>query len=276
MKEFSKVNRNEEKNMERKRLKIGVLISGSGSNLQAIIDACENGQIDGDVVFVGSDKPDVYGLERATKHGIPSFVVDYREFHKKEFEEDSSWKNDKLKRIYLSMVSNRSSKIIPSSCKDGQQWLFSRMMAENALLTEMEKHEFDLVVLAGFMRNMSAHIIDQINIDSEKPRIMNIHPALLPAFPGTDGYGDTFRYGCKVGGCTVHFVDYGEDTGPIIGQQAVNIHPGDTPDTFKERGLKAEWELYPKCIQLFAEERLRVVDVGERKVVEILPWKKRE
>jgi phosphoribosylglycinamide formyltransferase-1 len=147
-------------------------------------------------------------------------------------------------------------------------------MAENELFEKMNVHEFDLLVLAGFMKNMSAHIIDLINTIPEKPRIMNIHPALLPAFPGTDGYGDTFRYGCKVGGCTVHFVDYGEDTGPIIGQQAVSIHPGDIEDIFKERGLKAEWELYPKCIQLFAEGRLKVVDNGDRKVVEILPWKK--
>ena len=109
-------------------------------------------------------------------------------------------------------------------------------------------------------------------------RMMNIHPALLPSFPGVDGYGDTFRSGCKVGGCTVHFVDYGEDTGPIIGQKTFDIAPDDTIETIKEKGLKLEYQLYPECIQLFAEDRLRVVfkrytlEDGtelERKVVEI-------
>jgi phosphoribosylglycinamide formyltransferase-1 len=88
---------------------------------------------------------------------------------------------------------------------------------------------------------------------------MNIHPALLPAFPGTDGYGDTWRYGCAIGGCTVHFVDYGEDTGPIIDQAVVSVR-GDSLEKFKERGLDAEHELYPRCIQWFAQGRLKVVE----------------
>ena len=86
---------------------------------------------------------------------------------------------------------------------------------------------------------------------------MNIHPALLPSFPGVDGYGDTFRYGCKVGGCTVHFIDYGEGSGPIIGQRAFSIQPDDTLDSIKKKGLQMEWELYPECIQLFAQGRLK-------------------
>ena len=86
---------------------------------------------------------------------------------------------------------------------------------------------------------------------------MNIHPALLPSFPGTDGYGDTFRYGCKVGGCTVHFIDYGEDSGPIIGQRAFAIDPEDSLETIREKGLREEWLLYPECIQLYAKNRLR-------------------
>ena len=88
---------------------------------------------------------------------------------------------------------------------------------------------------------------------------MNIHPALLPVFPGVDGYGDTYRYGCKVGGCTVHFIDYGEDSGPIIGQRCFPIEEGDTLDEVKAKGLKLEWQLYPWCIQRFAEDRLRTV-----------------
>ena len=86
---------------------------------------------------------------------------------------------------------------------------------------------------------------------------MNIHPALLPAFPGTDGYGDTFRYGCKVGGCTVHFIDYGEDSGPIIGQRAFQIEDDDTIETIRKKGLELEWQLYPECIQKFAEKLIQ-------------------
>jgi len=86
---------------------------------------------------------------------------------------------------------------------------------------------------------------------------MNIHPALLPAFPGVDGYGDTFRYGCKIGGCTVHFIDYGEDSGPIIGQKTFDIKDSDSLDDIKKKGLEKEWELYPECIQLFAQNRIK-------------------
>ena len=123
----------------------------------------------------------------------------------------------------------------------------------------MQPYPFDLLVLAGFMRNLTPYFIDRVNTDRTRPRIMNIHPALLPAFAGLDGYGDTFRYGCKVGGCTVHFIDYGEDTGPIIGQRAFNIGPEDTIDSIREKGLKLEWELYAECIQMFAESRIKTV-----------------
>jgi phosphoribosylglycinamide formyltransferase-1 len=123
----------------------------------------------------------------------------------------------------------------------------------------MEAYSLDLLVLAGFMRILTPYFIDKFNTDPSRPRIMNIHPALLPSFPGVDGYGDTYRYGCRVAGCTVHFVDYGEDTGPIIGQKAFEIMPNDTLDTVREKGLKVEWELYTACIQLFSEDRLRVV-----------------
>ena len=110
------------------------------------------------------------------------------------------------------------------------------------------------------MRNLTPYFIDRVNTNPEQPRIMNVHPALLPAFPGVDGYGDTFRYGCKVGGCTVHFIDYGEDSGPIIGQKCFAIEPADTLETIREKGLKREWELYPEAIQLYAENRLKVLE----------------
>ena len=159
-------------------------------------------------------------------------------------------------------------------------FMLTRAAAESLLLESMAEYPFDLLILAGFMRKLTPYIIDRINKDSADPRIMNIHPALLPAFPGTDGYGDTYRYGCKVGGCTVHFVDYGEDTGPIIGQRSFVIEPGDTIDTIRAKGLKLEWELYPACIQLFAQKRLDVVEESAgvpagaeitRRVVRVLP-----
>ena len=120
----------------------------------------------------------------------------------------------------------------------------------------MAQHPFDLLVLAGFMHTLSPYFIDRVSPSGQLPRIMNIHPALLPSFPGTDGYGDTYRFGCKVGGCTVHFVDYGEDSGPIVGQRAFAITPEDSLSSVREKGLKLEWELYTECIELYARDRL--------------------
>jgi phosphoribosylglycinamide formyltransferase-1 len=148
----------------------------------------------------------------------------------------------------------------------------------------MKPYAFDLLVLAGFMRNLTPYFIDRVNTDPNLPRIMNIHPSLLPAFAGTDGYGDTWRYGCKVAGCTVHFVDYGEDTGPIIGQRAFPISEEETLETIRQRGLKLEWRLYSECIQHYARQRLKVVkkthSTGrgrktERTIVTIMPGRNR-
>jgi phosphoribosylglycinamide formyltransferase-1 len=161
-----------------------------------------------------------------------------------------------------------------------KSFIITRVVAEAKLIDEMKHYPFDLLVLAGYMRNLSPYFIDRINADSDIPRIMNIHPALLPAFPGVDGYGDTFRYGCKIGGCTVHFVDYGEDSGPIIGQKTYKILEDDTIDSIRLKGLKLEWALYPECVKLFAEGRLKTVRRSyrlkngrkmQRTVVKILP-----
>ena len=262
-----------------KRIHIGALISGGGSNLQAIIDACENGNINGQLTFIGSDNPKADGLKRAAKHNIAAFVVDYPAIIRK-FKEDPS-------KISLpgdfdvdELISKQSIVHGRSDTNSVKYFLTTRAIAESKLLKEIEPYPFDLLVLAGFMRNLSPYFIDRINLDHNNPRIMNIHPALLPAFPGVDGYGDTFRYGCKVGGCTVHFIDYGEDTGPIIGQRAFPISDDDTIDSIRKKGLELEWELYPKCIQMFAEGRLKTVkktftlDNGrkvQRTIVEILP-----
>ena len=230
-------------------IRIGALISGSGTNLQAIMDACKSGQIRGRIVFIGSDNPDAEGLKRGEKLKIPSFVVDYgsiiRRFKKTpeevkipdDFDFDEIHSKQTLFHLFLA----------------------TRAIAEASLLDKMKNYPFDLLVLAGFMRNMTPYFIDRVNTVPDHPRIMNIHPALLPAFPGIDGYGDTFRYGCKIGGCTVHFVDFGEDSGPIIGQRAYTILEDDTIESVREKGLKLEWALYPECVKLFAEGRLKTI-----------------
>jgi phosphoribosylglycinamide formyltransferase-1 len=263
----------------KKKIRVGVLISGGGSNLQAVIDSCEAGKISAELIFVGSDNPKAAGLKRAAKHQIPSFVVDYasiiHQFKKDPSElrlPDDFSLNDILAK--QSLLGGR---------EDAQKvhfFLCTRAIAEKKLIDEMQPYPFDLLVLAGFMRNLTPYFIDRVNLDRSCPRIMNIHPALLPAFPGVDGYGDTFRYGCKVGGCTVHFIDYGEDTGAIIGQRAFPISSDDTLDSVRKKGLKLEWELYPQCIQLFAENRLKAVKKTvvlsngkevQRTIVEVLP-----
>ena len=260
-------------------IRIGVLISGSGTNMGAIVDACQNGQINGEVVFVGSDNPAAVGLVNAQQKGIPTFVVDYSAIIRKwrrapeaaEIPADVVW-NDLLQKQTL----------FPKTVDDAKisAGLSPRILAESKLLEAMRPYPFDLLVLGGFMRILTPYFIDKINTDRQVYRIMNIHPALLPAFAGVDGYGDTFRYGCKVGGCTVHFVDYGEDTGPIIGQKAFEIEAGDTLDSVKKKGLAMEWKLYPECIELFAQGRLQLVqpssepiDKGRpnRTVIKILP-----
>ncbi len=263
------------------KIRIGALVSGSGSNLQAIIDCCLNGKISGELTFVGSDNPGALGLKRAAASHIPSFVVDYASIIR-QFKADPASTHlpadfdyeDTFAKQCLVGEQDDSDKI--------QFFLLTRAIAEAKLLKEMARYPYDLLVLAGFMRNLTPYFIDRVNLNRSRPRIMNIHPALLPAFPGIDGYGDTFRYGCKVGGCTVHFIDYGEDSGPIIGQRAFKIAPEDTLESIREKGLQLEWALYPECIQLFAERRLKTAKktftLGngqqfQRTIVEILPSK---
>jgi len=240
------------------KIRIGALISGGGTNLQAIIDSCESGKIDGEMVFVGTDNPDAKGLVRASKHNIPTFVVDYSSIIK-EYRKDPG----KIRPPGDFDEEDIHSKLslFPSGAdrQKIKKFIITRAIAEAGLLEKMKPYPFDLLVLAGFMRNLTPYFIDRVNTDTESPRIMNIHPALLPAFPGTDGYGDTFRYGSKIGGCTVHFIDYGEDSGPIVGQRAFPIEPDDTIDSINKKGLALEWELYPECIRLFAQKRLKTV-----------------
>jgi len=232
-----------------KKIRIGALISGGGSNLQAIIDACRNGRINGRMVYVGSDNPDADGLARARRENIPTFVVDYNsiiratkaELDKAKLPDDFDFTDLRAKQIFFGERDK------PARVKF---FLISRAIAEAGLLQAMEPYPFDLLVLAGFMRNLTPYFIDRVNTERSRPRIMNIHPALLPAFAGVDGYGDTFRYG---------------------GQRAFQIRPQDTIDTIRKKGLEFEWELYPACIQLFAQGRIKVVrkdfDLGKDKKV---------
>ena len=261
------------------KIRIGALVSGGGSNLQAIMDCCQNGKIDGEMIFVGTDNPGSHGLTRAAASGISTFVVDYTAIIK-QFKSDSA-ESDLPSDFDFEDTWTKQTLVGGHEDADKARFfLFTRAIAEAKLLDEMAGYQYDLLVLAGFMRTLTPYFIDRVNLDRNNPRIMNIHPALLPAFAGTDGYGDTFRYGCKVAGCTVHFIDYGEDTGPIIDQRAFAIPPEDDLDTVRKKGLELEWQLYPECIQLFAEDRLKTVKKTytlnsgkkvQRTVVEILP-----
>lgn len=263
--------------MNKNKINIGILISGGGSNMQALMDACEDGSINGKVVFAGSDNPEAKGLIRAQNKKIPVFSVDYSKTIKMAKDDLLSVPND----LDLNDVISKQNLFGKDSDPDKVRGFFkARAICEAKLLEEMKSHDFDLLVLAGFMRTLSPYFLDRVNKDPDLPSIMNIHPALLPSFPGVDGYGDTFRYGCKVGGCTVHFVDYGEDSGPIIGQKSFPILPDDTLESVKEKGLKLEWELYPECVDLYARKKLKVINekhetkagkTVERKIVKIMP-----
>jgi len=189
---------------------IAVLVSGSGSNLQAIIDAAERGEIPGRVGLVLSNKADAYGLTRARNHGIPTAVVDHKTY--------------------------------------GSREEFDAKMVEVIRASGAR-----LVCLAGFMR-----VVTPVFLRAFPHRILNIHPALLPSFPGTHGPGQALRYGVRFSGCTVHFLDEGVDTGPIIVQAVVPVHEDDTEDTLAARILKEEHRIYPMAIRLFLEGRLTV------------------
>ena len=191
-------------------LKIGVLVSGNGTNLQSLIDRCEDGTLSAFIGCVISNKADAYALERARRHGIPAFHLDHRDFPGRE--------------------------------------------AYDAVLVEKLRQEgVKLVVLAGFMR-----IITPVLIDSFPMAIMNIHPALLPSFPGLHAQRQALEYGVKISGCTVHFVDTGTDTGPIIIQATVPVEAHDTEESLSSRIQMEEHRIYPQAIQLYAEGRLKV------------------
>ena len=256
-------------------IRIGALVSSKGNKLQAIIDACKTGQIRGKVVFVCSDNPDAYALRRARQHNVPCFVVDYSAIRRSYREEPECYELPPDCRFDDIMTKQRLYSTVDETPEELRFRLETRVIAEAKMLQEMDHYPFDLLVLAGFIRKLTPYFIEKINEGFTVPRIMNLHATLCPAFPGIDGYGQTLRHGCKLGGCTVHFVDFGVDSGPIIDQEAFKIEPGDTVAAVKRKGLKLECALYPKCIRLFAEKRLSLAksETG-RILVNILPEKK--
>ena len=195
-------------------LRVAVLASGRGSNLQAVIDAIEAGRVQAQIVVVISNKKNAVALERARKHGLKDLFVDPKP------------------------IAGRPD---------------SREAYDQSLLEMLQQHEVELVLLAGYMK-----IVTAVLVNAYANRMMNIHPSLLPSFPGLDVQKKAIDWGCKLAGCTVHFVTEGVDEGPIIIQAAVPILDGDTPDTLAARILVQEHKIYPRAVQLFAEGRLRV------------------
>jgi len=237
-----------------KKLRLAVLISGGGSNLQAMIDRIEAGELDAEIALVVSNNPEAYGLARAREHGIAAVIVDYTKYGRKLLPEihESSLPGE------FAAVINRQRIYSGLPIKEMRDRLARLVLAEQEIIRLLEPLSIDLVCLAGFMRLLSPYFIGHY-CDEGQYRIMNIHPALLPSFPGAHGYEDTFSHGCRLGGVTVHFVDEGEDTGPIIGQAIYPIWPEDTLEVTRKRGLQLEYILYPQCIQWMAQGDLQVV-----------------
>ncbi|MFH0902603.1 MAG: phosphoribosylglycinamide formyltransferase [Pseudomonadota bacterium] len=191
-------------------MNVGVLISGTGTNLQALLDAEKAGRLaPANIAVVISNRPGARGLERASAAGKPTSVVDHREYR-------------------------------------------SREQFEQAVLERLESHRVEAVVLAGFMRILTPYFIGRY-----PDRIINIHPALLPAFPGLDAQQQAFAHGVKIAGCTVHLVDAAVDHGAIVLQAAVPVLDDDDEERLRLRILEKEHDLLPRAVQLLAAGRLR-------------------
>lgn len=235
------------------KLRLAVLVSGSGTNLQALIDRAADGKLSAEIVVVASDRADAYGLVRAKQAGIPAHVVDYRSYLKLSSEDllSQTFPID-LKEL------DRSQKILTHEDRGKRvQQLGRLVLAERNLIEVLDPYQPDYICLAGYMRLVSPYFLSHYNNEGQM-RVLNIHPALLPAFPGQHGYEDTFSYGCKWGGITFHFVDEGEDTGPIIAQAVYPIWPDDDVETIRRRGLELEYEVYAQCVNWLAAGQVRV------------------
>jgi phosphoribosylglycinamide formyltransferase-1 len=188
---------------------VGVLISGRGSNLQALLDAAAAGELGGRVAVVISNVAGAPGLDRARRAGVPALVRDHRGRTREEH--------------------------------------------DRALLADLEAHHTDLVCLAGYMR-----LLSPVLLEAYPHRVLNVHPSLLPAFPGLAAQRQAWEHGVKVSGATVHLVERGLDTGPIVAQEAVRVLEDDTADGLAARILQAEHRIYPRAVRLMLEGRCRV------------------
>jgi len=200
-------------------LRFGILISGSGTNLQAILDACDTGAIEGEVAVVISDKRDAYGLERARDAEVAAVHIDPKAFA-------------------------------------------DRAAYDHAVRVALDEHDVDYVVMAGYMKLLGAEVLGAYPM-----RVVNIHPALLPSFPGAHGIRDAFDHGVKITGVTVHFADEQFDQGPIIAQSRVPIAEGDTIEELESRIHAVEHVLYPQVLAAIAEGRVIV----EGRKVRVVP-----
>ncbi|WP_026486226.1 phosphoribosylglycinamide formyltransferase [Caldanaerobius polysaccharolyticus] len=194
--------------------RVVVLVSGGGTNLQAIIDSVKSGYLNVEIAAVISDRPEAYALERARLNGIQALCLSRKELGREKFNKE--------------------------------------------LLDTVAGYQPDLVVLAGFLTILSSEFVDRF-----QGRIINIHPSLIPSFCGKGYYGEkvhkaAIEYGVKISGCTVHFVDAGTDTGPIIFQEAVPVKDDDTPETLGARILQHEHKLLPKAIKYYFDGKLKV------------------
>ncbi|MDO8644931.1 MAG: phosphoribosylglycinamide formyltransferase [bacterium] len=201
-------------------LKLGVLVSGNGTNLQALIEASQQETLQADVTLVISDNPEATAVTRAKNEKIPVAIIEPSQFNNREAFEDR-------------------------------------------LAELLEKAAVDLVVLAGFMRLLSPAFVKKF-----KGRLVNIHPALLPAFPGLHVIQKAFDDGVRYTGVTVHFVDEGTDTGPIIAQAVVPIEPEDSLESLEQKIHVKEHKLYPAVLQLFAEGRVQYPTRGRRVMIQ--------
>jgi phosphoribosylglycinamide formyltransferase-1 len=197
--------------------KLAVLISGRGSNLQALIDARERGELGGEIALVVSNVAGAPGLERARRAGIHAVVRDHRGRQREEYDAE--------------------------------------------MVSLLREHRIDLVCLAGFMR-----LLSPVFVRAFRGRILNVHPALLPSFPGLNAQRQALEHGVKLSGATVHLVDEGLDSGPIVAQEAVPVRSDDTVESLEARILEAEHRLYPRAVRLMLEARCSIE--GRRVFVE--------
>jgi phosphoribosylglycinamide formyltransferase-1 len=196
---------------------VGVLVSGRGSNLQALVDEARRGALGGEIAVVVSNVEGAVGLERARQAGIPAVFRDHRGKKREAFDAE--------------------------------------------IVEILRAHHVDLVCLAGFMR-----LLSPVFLGAFPGRIVNVHPSLLPAFPGKDAQRQAWEHGAKVSGATVHLVDEGLDSGPIVAQEAVAVLSGDTAETLAARILAAEHRLYPRAVRILLDGRYRIE--GRRVIVE--------